>query len=77
MHCIKDEISGVSECIIMGNLIPLGTGLFKLVYDDSVKQKSGKKEKVSIIFSKDDDDTKDEDKKLIFDTVYETTPMVF
>jgi len=77
VHCIKDEISGVSECIIMGNLIPLGTGLFKLVYDDSVKQKSGKKEKVSIIFSKDDDDTKDEDKKLIFDTVYETTPMVF
>ena len=61
----------------MGNLIPLGTGLFKLVYDDSVKQKSGKKEKESIIFSKDDDDTKDEDKNLIFDTVYETTPMVF
>jgi len=33
VHCRKDEIKGVSECIIMGNMIPLGTGLFKLMYD--------------------------------------------
>jgi len=37
VHCKKDEISGVSECIIMGNLVPVGTGLFKLVYDEEVK----------------------------------------
>lgn len=30
-HCKKDDISGVSECIIMGNLIPVGTGIFKLI----------------------------------------------
>jgi DNA-directed RNA polymerase III subunit RPC1 len=34
MHCRKDDIKGVSECIIMGNMIPLGTGLFKVIYDD-------------------------------------------
>ena len=28
----KDEISGVSECIIMGIPMPLGTGLFQLRY---------------------------------------------
>jgi DNA-directed RNA polymerase III subunit RPC1 len=29
----KDAIKGVSECIIMGNMIPVGTGLFKLAFD--------------------------------------------
>ncbi len=33
VNCKQDDISGVSESIIMGNLIPVGTGLFKLVYD--------------------------------------------
>jgi DNA-directed RNA polymerase III subunit RPC1 len=32
--CKQDEVSGVSESIIMGNLMPVGTGAFKLVYDD-------------------------------------------
>ena len=42
IHCRKDEIKGVSECIIMGNMIPLGTGLFKVVYDDSFHKNSVK-----------------------------------
>ena len=27
-----DTIDGVSECIIMGNIVPLGTGFFKLLH---------------------------------------------
>jgi DNA-directed RNA polymerase III subunit RPC1 len=38
VHCKKDEVKGVSERIIMGNLIPVGTGMFKLVYDETVKK---------------------------------------
>jgi DNA-directed RNA polymerase III subunit RPC1 len=38
MHCRKDEIKGVSECIIMGNMIPVGTGMFKLVYDENINK---------------------------------------
>ena len=38
VHCKKDDITGVSECIIMGNLIPIGTGLFKVIYDETLKQ---------------------------------------
>jgi len=30
-HSRKDDINGVSECIIMGTPIPLGTGMFKLI----------------------------------------------
>ena len=37
MHCRKDEIKGVSECIIMGNMIPVGTGIFKVMYDETIK----------------------------------------
>jgi DNA-directed RNA polymerase III subunit RPC1 len=37
VHCKRDDITGVSECIIMGNLIPIGTGLFKVVYDETLK----------------------------------------
>jgi len=33
VHSRNDKIVGVSECIIMGIPIPLGTGLFKLVRD--------------------------------------------
>ena len=28
VHCKKDDITGVSECIITGNLVSLGTGAF-------------------------------------------------
>ena len=30
VHGRKDEIEGVSECIIMGIPMPIGTGLFKI-----------------------------------------------
>jgi hypothetical protein len=38
MHCRNDSIKGVSECIIMGNMIPVGTGMFKVLYDENLKQ---------------------------------------
>ena len=38
MHCRNDAIKGVSECIIMGNMIPVGTGMFKVLYDESLKE---------------------------------------
>ncbi len=31
VHARTDDIEGVSECIIMGIPVPLGTGLFKVV----------------------------------------------
>jgi DNA-directed RNA polymerase III subunit RPC1 len=31
VHSREDSIVGVSECIIMGVPIPIGTGLFKLL----------------------------------------------
>ena len=33
VHSRRDHIVGVSECVIMGVPIPLGTGLFKLLRD--------------------------------------------
>ena len=44
VHSRRDQIVGVSECIIMGVPIPLGTGLFKLLRDvdqDHCRVKSG------------------------------------
>ena len=35
IQCKKDDILGVSECIVMGNQAPIGTGLFKLAYEDT------------------------------------------
>jgi DNA-directed RNA polymerase III subunit RPC1 len=37
VHSRQDSIVGVSECIIMGVPIPLGTGLFKLVHRPSAE----------------------------------------
>jgi DNA-directed RNA polymerase III subunit RPC1 len=37
VHCKKDDITGVSECIITGNLVSLGTGAFSLCHDDSAE----------------------------------------
>jgi DNA-directed RNA polymerase III subunit RPC1 len=34
----RDDIQGVSECIIMGLPIPLGTGLFKLMYNPVIRK---------------------------------------
>lgn len=59
VHCKRDDITGVSECIIMGNLIPIGTGLFKIVYDETLK----KNERESVLISS----TKDEG--LLFDNI--------
>lgn len=36
IHSRKDDIKGVSECIIVGNMIPVGTGLFKVIYDEGI-----------------------------------------
>merc|ERR1719215_1934872 len=33
VHNRSDPVTGVSECIILGSTINLGTGLFKLLYD--------------------------------------------
>lgn len=49
VHCRKDDIKGVSECIITGNMIPLGTGLFKVMYDEDFHRK----EKESLLISED------------------------
>jgi DNA-directed RNA polymerase III subunit RPC1 len=38
VHHRSDPVSGVSECIILGSGIKLGTGLFKLLYDYGGKQ---------------------------------------
>ena len=32
--CRQDRIEGVSECIMIGKLAPIGSGAFKLVYDE-------------------------------------------
>ena len=41
VHGRTDSIVGVSECIIMGIPIPLGTGLFKVVKDDGAAAEGG------------------------------------
>ncbi len=43
LHGRSDEITGVSESIIMGIPMPVGTGLFKLRYDPS-RARGGQKE---------------------------------
>lgn len=41
VHGRTDEILGVSECIVVGSTIPVGTGAFKLMLDcDQVKFES-------------------------------------
>ncbi len=37
IQCKKDDIQGVTECIVMGTQVPIGTGMFKVCYDDEVK----------------------------------------
>mmetsp|Transcript_151744 Transcript_151744/g.263752 ORF Transcript_151744/g.263752 Transcript_151744/m.263752 type:complete len:1553 (+) Transcript_151744:163-4821(+) len=38
VHQRSDPVTGVSECIILGTTVKLGTGLFKLLYDFGGKQ---------------------------------------
>ena len=33
MHGKVDRLNGVSESIILGKMIPIGTGIFKVIYD--------------------------------------------
>jgi DNA-directed RNA polymerase III subunit RPC1 len=35
VQCKQDDILGVSECIVMGNQAPIGTGLFKLAFHEA------------------------------------------
>ena len=46
----KDNITGVSECIITGNILPVGTGIFKVFYDNdelSLKDKKDRKKNIN------------------------------
>ena len=47
IQCKKDDIQGVTECIVMGTQVPIGTGMFKVCYDDDVKPESADNNKVS------------------------------
>ena len=46
VHGAVDTIDGVSECIIMGTPIPLGTGMFKLLRDHTMASEANAKTKV-------------------------------
>ena len=37
IQCKADAVQGVTECIVMGKQVPIGTGMFKVCYDDDVK----------------------------------------
>ena len=41
IQCKKDDIQGVTECIVMGTQVPIGTGMFKLCHDETVKPTDG------------------------------------
>jgi len=43
-YCRADKVTGVSESIIMGNLVPVGTGLFKLSYDEKNRKQKPQKD---------------------------------
>lgn len=49
IHSRKDEISGVSERIIMGVPIPLGTGLFRLLRKSTPDDESVAAQKRNIL----------------------------
>jgi DNA-directed RNA polymerase III subunit RPC1 len=67
VHGRTDEIVGVSECIIMGIPIPLGTGLFKLM------KKAQNRSDYSQIRRKGDTAAKEKDKGDIVGDISETT----
>ena len=46
IQCKKDDILGVSECIVMGNQAPIGTGLFKLAQIEDELELKKLREKV-------------------------------
>lgn len=38
IQCKSDPIKGVTENIVMGTQAPIGTGIFKICYDETVKR---------------------------------------
>ena len=44
IQCKEDEIKGVTECIVMGRQVPIGTGMFKVCYNDEVERDDGRKQ---------------------------------
>lgn len=55
----KDKISGVSECIITGNPISIGTGMFKVLHSKPMSMKPKKKvmfEEMPLIVDEDEQD---------------------
>ena len=38
-HCRSDAVEGVSDCILVGKTIPVGTGIFKIKYDEEKHNK--------------------------------------
>lgn len=68
-HSRRDKIVGVSECIIMGVPIPLGTGLFKILHDrqkSDAQNKPKSKKRTRKGASKKTADNNDEVEKSIF-----------
>ena len=49
-RALAEKIAGVSECIIMGRPIPLGTGLFSLLHKSTYLRKSGVKFQPKALF---------------------------
>ena len=41
VHGRSDSVVGVSECIIMGSPVPLGTGAFKLLKKSAMQKMAG------------------------------------
>ena len=60
VHNRQDSVEGVSESIIMGNPVQLGTGLFKLLYAIPEEEMDGLKDEIQkpmmseIVIEKDD-----------------------
>jgi len=54
VHCKEDPIEGVSECIIVGNQVNLGTGGFDVCFDDSMKTSQKVQKSIKKTFEKSD-----------------------
>jgi DNA-directed RNA polymerase III subunit RPC1 len=52
VHSREDSIVGVSECIIMGVPVPIGTGLFKVLYDPGEEVKQQKRVRLMDLVAK-------------------------
>ena len=67
----KDTLAGVSESIITGNMAPLGTGAFKICFDDEAKaQPAVEKKEGSVIDKYISAQCSTEQPALLFDSVF-------